>query len=296
MTATILMMGLIPLVVAYQLGEEGKLARDCALAVHFVFGLLLAGYAAGSALTREMRNGTASSVLSKSVSRETFFMAKFAGVAAVVALFSFCAMLSTLLSARIAPFFYRPDMLAASLTLAGPPLAFLAGGAANLWRQRPFATSAVLWLTGFLIAAFVVVAFLDRQGHVVAFGGAIEWRLAPASMLITLSLFVLAAVAITLAARLSSGPALAGVFVVFSLGLVSEFLFGRAAPHSTLASAASALLPDWQHFWLTDALVRGGTIPLDYVLQCGSYAALYTTGVLFIGMALFRHADIHHLR
>ena len=37
-----------PLMVIHKFGEDGKFARDAALAFHFVFGLLIAGTSAGT--------------------------------------------------------------------------------------------------------------------------------------------------------------------------------------------------------------------------------------------------------
>ena len=91
-----------PLVVIYKFGEDGKLARDSGLAFHLIFGLMIAAYAAGTSLARELRSGTAAAILSKPVGRWTCFIAKFIGIAAVIIVFSLCAGLSTLLAERIA--------------------------------------------------------------------------------------------------------------------------------------------------------------------------------------------------
>ena len=97
----IVLTALTPLVLLHQFGEDGKIARDSGLAYHFMFGMLLVGYSACSALSREIRNGTASLFLSKPVSRYVYFGAKFAGLLMVVAAFSLCATMSTIIAERV---------------------------------------------------------------------------------------------------------------------------------------------------------------------------------------------------
>ena len=110
-TTCVILTGLAPFIKLHRFGEDGKLVRDTGLACHFVFGLFVAGYAACSSLAREMRSGTASAVLSKPVSREVFFLAKFLGIAGVTLAFSMCSITATLLAERAAEKFYFTNKL-----------------------------------------------------------------------------------------------------------------------------------------------------------------------------------------
>ena len=101
----ILFIAATPLTVIHNFGEDGKFARDAALALHFVFGLLIAGYSAGNSLAREFRTGTAAAVLSKPVSRNTLFLAKFLGIACLIILFSACVPARTKMIVFLDPLF-----------------------------------------------------------------------------------------------------------------------------------------------------------------------------------------------
>lgn len=293
LTATCLsLMALLPLLIAYQFGEDGKLVRDSALALHSVFGLCVAGYAAGSALSREIRSGTAATILSKRITRETFFLAKFLGVCAVVLFFSLCAAIGTLLSERAAPKMHIADSLTGGLFAAVPAVAFAAAGIVNYRRRTSFVTNAFAWLLGLLALVFVVTAALDRAGRWTSFGSLMAWRLLPASVLVTLLLVALSAIALSLSTRLSPAPALGLLAAVFALGLMSDHVFGRFAAGSVPAAVLYGVIPNWQHFWLADALTGGGTISWSYVALAGAYAALYIAGVLFLGLLAFRRAEI----
>ena len=88
---------LLPMATSIQLGQQERLSRDSALAFEFMFGMMLAGYAAASTLHNECRSGTVLTVLSKPVGRAVFFLAKFTAVAALLVCFAAESALAALL-------------------------------------------------------------------------------------------------------------------------------------------------------------------------------------------------------
>ena len=69
-TSSVLTIGVLPMIVAHSMGEEGKLIRDSVLSVYLLSGLFLSAYAACLAITHEIRKGTVSAVLTKPVNRK----------------------------------------------------------------------------------------------------------------------------------------------------------------------------------------------------------------------------------
>jgi len=299
-TTCLLLIALTPLLIMYKFGEDGKLVRDSALAYHLVFGVLFAGYAASSCLAREVKSGTASAVLSKPVSRELLFLAKFVGVAVVVLAFSLCIGMATLLSERVAEKFvltsrllgYLTDWQTGRLLLAVPAAAYIAAGLINYRAKRPFQSTAFALLLLFVLLAFVVSGFFERTGEVAPFDFRVQWRILPASGLIAMALIVLSAIAMSLSTRLQAVPTVTFCVALLVLGLMSDYLFGRTCESSKPAAFLYGLLPNWQHFWACDALNQGGTIPWRYVLNVGVYAAAYSAGVLCLGLLSFRHVEM----
>jgi hypothetical protein len=285
-------MALLPVLILHQLGDEQKLIRDSALAVHFLFGLLLAGYAACAAVQHEIRRGTVSAVLVKPVDRWVFFLAKYAGVALVLVWFSVGAGLATLLSARTGAQGYILDWWAGGAHFGAIGVALALALGLNYFARRPFVSTAFGLLIGLLVVVFIASSFLDAEGHAAAFGAAVTWKLIPAIVLVTLALLVLAGVAVALATRLDTVPTLAICSVVFLLGLMSDYLFGRVAAQNKLAAFLYAVLPNWQHFWMTDALSGDGTIPWVYVARVAGYALFYLAGVLCWGILAFRRMEV----
>ena len=291
---------LVPLTIMHNFGEDGKLVRDSGLALHFVFGLFLAGYAASSSLSREMKSGTASAVLSKPVGREIFFLAKFTGIACLILLFSMCAASATLLSERAAEKFYstskftgwHSDNRTGIMLACAPFLALFSGGLINYKLRRPFESTAFALLLMFLLLVFFIAGFFDVNGAFAPFDFRVQWRILPASFLITMALIVLSAVAMMLSTRLSTAPTLIFSSAVFMIGLMSDYLFGRHAGASHVSAFLYRILPNWQHFWVSDALSNGGTIPALYILNAGQYALIYLAGILCLGILSFRYAEM----
>lgn len=296
----ILLTGITPLVVIYKFGEDGKLARDSGLAFHLIFGLIIAAYSASTSLARELRTGTASSVLSKPVSRNTLFLAKFTGIAAVIILFSIAAIASTMLSERIDEKFimcstmygYFTDWHTAILLLSAPFMAMLLAGIINYLTRRPFESYAFMLLLTSVLGAFVISGFFNRTGHLAPLDYQVDWRLLPAGLLITAALVVITAIATAISTRFNTIITIVSCITILMVGLVADYVLGRHAMNSGIITILYKFIPNWQNFWVSDALTGGGHIPWKYVGEAFIYAATYTTGILCLGIFSFRKMEV----
>src|SRR6266403_5418994 len=86
----------------FAFGDEPKLVKNSTLAAMLLTGLLGAVLSASASLAREIRSGTALAVLSKPVGRAQFLLAKYAGVTASLAVFSYVNLIGVLLASRMA--------------------------------------------------------------------------------------------------------------------------------------------------------------------------------------------------
>src|SRR5664280_3619018 len=82
----------------FAFGDEPKLVKNSTLAVMLLAGLLGAVLTASASLAREIRTGTVLAVLSKPVGRAQFFLAKYAGLAAALAMLSYVNLIGVLLA------------------------------------------------------------------------------------------------------------------------------------------------------------------------------------------------------
>lgn len=299
LTATCVILMSFAAMQAFQFGENGKFVRDSCLALQFVFGLAAGAYGACTTLSSEIKNGTVQAILSKPVSRDLFFAAKFAGVAVFVALFSACAISAALLSEKASPELYVTDNSALLLLLCSVPVALGASALINYRFSRPFTNTAFWILLLCLIAGLSLSSIVhgkvswDDCGHNLAQHDecAIHWRLIPAGILVAMATVVLSGTALALATRLSTTPVLALSSGLLLTGLLSDYLLtGDGA--GTLSAICHSVIPDWQHYWMADAMVRGGTIPWAYVAVAGAYASCYLLTALAGGLLLFRDREL----
>lgn len=276
------------------LESEEKLIKDSALAVMFLVGLLAAVFCASNTLALELRSGTALAVLAKPVSRAKFILAKYAGVSIALLLIGYVNLISALLCSRMAPNLYQAlDPPARMVIFGGIFLGVLTAGYTNFFQHRQFVGDAVMGITGFTTVLFVLVLFVDKEWRMHQFGSLIDWRMLPAGILILCALLVLASVALACSTRLELMPTLAVCSIVFVLGLMTDYLFGRAAAEGAIwAKALYAALPNWQLFWMVDALEGEKTIPMGYVLRTLGYVGCYLVATLSVAMALFEDREL----
>ena len=247
-----------------------------------------------------MRRGTAATVLSKPVSRELFFLAKYAGIAAVVMAFSTCAGVATLVSERVSIRFlstpglvgYIMDSQTGVMLLFAPAAAYLAAAFLSFRTRRPFRGLAFWFLVIALLATLLACGFFDRAGRFAPFDTRVQWRIVPVSLLLMQALLVLAAIALGLSTRLTTAPTLTICCIVFVIGLMSDHLFGRHAATSSVCALLHAVIPNWQHFWVSDALRKGGTVPWPYLANALLYAVTYGAAVICLGILSFRRAEV----
>jgi ABC-type transport system involved in multi-copper enzyme maturation permease subunit len=296
LAACVLLIAALPFLITHTLGGAEKIVRDSAFAIHLVVGLLLGSYAACYTLVREIHRGTASTVLSKPVGRGTFMLAKYVGICAFMVLFSVAATMATLVSARVARVsdtLYLFDVWAALPLFSVPFLAFIFGAWVNYRRRSPFNSVAFMSLVGLVLAAGLGCAFVDHEGARAPFTATLPWAVVPASVLITMAILVITAIAVSLAPRLDLVPTIATCSIVLMVGLVSDYALGRVAADGRVwAKVLYTLVPNWQHFWVVDALHGGGRITADYVGKVAVYAACYSAGILAVGVLAFRRMEL----
>jgi ABC-2 type transport system permease protein len=287
-------------------GDDQWLVKDSTLAVMFVSGLFAAAISASAAVAHEIRSGTALAVLAKPVSKMQFLLGKYVGLIGALTVLTFVNALASLLASRMAFDSYgNPDKVGLQIFYGAVVLAFVLGGLTNYFARRPFVPDATLFLVLTVTLAFIAINFIDKEhGTFQAFGKDTDWRLLPAALLILMGLWILAAVALACSTRLDMIPTLAICTAVFLVGLMSDYLFGRRLDDQTanmsiwqtagiwVSSVLYTVLPNWQLFWLSDALEKGRTIPWTYVGRALAYVAAYLGAALALAMLLFEDREL----
>jgi ABC-type transport system involved in multi-copper enzyme maturation permease subunit len=279
----------------FAFGDEPKLVNNSTLAVMLLAGLFGAVLSASSSLAREIRSGTALAVLSKPVGRAQFLLAKFAGLAGALTVLTYVNMVGVLLASRMAFDAYgKTDLPAIGIFSAGILLAYALAGFSNFFLRRPFVSDAVFAMLVFTtLAAFLVFKF-TTQMESLGTAATVNWNLLPAGILVLLALWILAAVALACSTRFDTIPTLAICSAIFLIGLMSDYFFGtRAQAGEWWASTLYSVIPNWQLFWLADAIDTGkNTFQWAYVGKAFAYAVCYAGAALAVGTALFEEREL----
>jgi ABC-type transport system involved in multi-copper enzyme maturation permease subunit len=272
-----------------------KLVKTSALAVMLLSGLFGAVLSASASLAREIRSGTALTVLSKPVGRTQFLFAKFAGLAGALTVLAYVNFIGVLLASWLAFDAYgKTDVSAIGIFVGAIALAYALAGCSNFFLRRPFVSDAVLGVVVMsTLATFVILQFTSQMQSL-STQAAVDWRLLPAGILILFALWILAALALACSTRFDTIPTLAICSAIFLVGLMSDYFFGLpAARGSWWATPLYSLVPNWQLFWLADALETGkNTFQWDYVGKALGYAVCYIGAALAVGAALFEEREL----
>ena len=283
----------------FAFGDEPKLVENTTLAVMLLSGLFGAVLSASASLAREIRTGTALAVLSKPVGRAQFLLAKYAGLAAALMVLTYVNMLGVLLASRMAFDAYgKTDLPAICIFSAGIVAAYALAGFGNFFLRRPFVSDAVFGMLFFTTLAVFIVFRFTQQMESMGTVGQVNWNLLPAGILILFALLILAALALACSTRLDTIPTLAVCTAFFLVGLMSDYFYSKAVGTvggggSWWASTLYTVVPNWQLFWLADAIETGkNTFHWDYVGKAFAYAVCYAGAALAAGTALFEDREL----
>ena len=187
------------------------------------------------------------------------------------------------------------DLFALGVFVLALVLAFLMGAFSNFFLRRPFVSDAVFSLLLMVTPAFVVINFFTKEGKAQAFATGVDWGIIPAAVLICFALWILAALALACSTRLDVIPTLAICSGFFLLGIMSDYLFGtRAKAGHWWASVLYTITPNWQLFWLADAIEMGkSAFHWGYVGKAFAYVVCYVGAILSIAVISFEERELN---
>jgi hypothetical protein len=302
---------------AYTMEDDQRLFIDLSLSTIFTTQVVLAAFLATSVLNREIENRTALTVLSKPVGRPVFILGKYAGVAgALMAALLFLGLVfllvenhGTLQTVRTP---YHQPVLTFGIAAIG--LAIGTGIWCNFFYGWAFTSTTVLLGIPLLLLAYALSLLFGPEWEPQAIGTDFRPQLLLALSSLAMAVLVLVAVAIAASTRLGQLPTLVTTLLVFMLGLLSDWLFGRQivrleALFERLGPDAGSILdanhlqywayriayavvPDFQIFWLADALTQKRPIPFEYLAVTLPYGVLMIAALLALATLLFQRREV----
>jgi ABC-type transport system involved in multi-copper enzyme maturation permease subunit len=275
---------------------DQRMLETVGLSTLLVMGLFTAAFCASAALSREIEDRTALTVLSKPVWRGAFVAGKLLGVAAAITVFYYLTSLAFLLTVRhhvvsnaSAPYDWPVIVLGLTAFLLGLALA----GAGNYLFGWSFLSASVLALLVTLTCALGAVSIIGKGWKAVSlsytFGPEnLRPQLLIGLLLIYQAVLILVAVAVAASTRLGLLLTLLVCLAVMLGGSAQPFLARVLDQWRRGAGYVTWPLPNLTLFYPLDALAGDADIPARRVGLAAAYFALYVAGALVAGMALFQ--------
>ncbi len=309
-----------------------RMVADLGLSTILFAGLVLGVLSTVNVVSREIENRTVMTVLSKRVGRGTFILGKFLGVELAVGLACAASLLFLLLTLRVGVSITaadRADWGVACGLIAAFLVPLAVATVRNYYWSRAWIGTYTLSFIAMAVVVFAVFALFDKTYRPsflpVPAGEAYEalsydvrqkigitydWEVFKAGIMMGGAVLVMASVAMAASTRLAPGGNLAVTAVVALAGLTSQYFrdevreaavarsadewprfFGVTIPEM-LYNVYYALVPNLQHFWLSDALAREMPIPWSYVGRGMVYAGLYIAAMVTAASFLFEKREV----
>lgn len=290
------MVALSPTFAMFTLFDDVKLVKDMGLSTILLAGLLLAVLSASNVVTEEVRGRTALMVVSRPVGRGAFVLGKFLGVALAQLAAAYLLTLVLVLTVRVGvpeAAYTKLDTAVIWGEVAAAVLTVASATAMNYFFDKPFPSAVISSALVFFNVAFFGFAFFTKELELTRFLGGMDTETLKACMVLFPMMAVLTAAAVACATRFSLVVSMVACMLFFAAGTLSTYLFEKlAAASRILAAVPYMLLPNFQVFWMGDALTADSNIPWTYIGNTMGYGALYTAALIFLGMCLFEAREI----
>lgn len=271
----------------FSFGDSTKVISDSGLGSLIIAGWISIIFAASHAIAKEISQGTVLVILSKPVNRMTFFTGKILGILALALIFSFLLSLAILLTIQIATDdALHPNNTILAIYLISIILGCGYGAVCNYFNNKSFCMSAIFGLCLFLPLGFAL-SFLVPQGDFPK----LYTPILPALVLATEAIMIMGVFAVALSTRLKTGACLFACFLLFISGLFADYL-SYLYSDSNWVQIILNLLPNWQTFWLADAVSSGEKIPLNYLWVASCNTLLFCFAFTILGYILFQYREV----
>lgn len=286
--SAIVLIGFFPSLALFVFREQQKFVIDSAMATTLSFGLIIAVLCAASTITREINNGTVLLMMSKPVSRYNFIFAKTAGVLAALTIFVSLCSLATILSVQVAGDQFNIDFFSTYAYYGIIALSSTIGAFKNFISKKSFPESSVYAISILLPIFILIIQFIPISDNLLPFPS----EIIPALILLLFAVWTMGAITVTLSTKLDLIANLSVSCFIFCLGLISDYFFSAYAGTFSLKALLYAIIPNWQFFWLADALANKTPIPWEYVTLSGLYVIIYLFICGTISIALFLDKEV----
>ncbi len=270
--AALVLIGLFPTLALFAFRSEMKFVLDSSMSTTFTLGLIAAVLCSSNSLNREMRNGTVLLLMSKPVNRISFIVSKMIGISFALLLFVLLCNSATIISIYVAKdqFYYDTGKLIWYFSILF--LSTIIAGLRNFFSNKSFSASTVTALV-MTLPVMAVIVYLMKPEYC-------NKSIFYAISLLFFSIVIMGAISVLLATRFGLVVNLTVSFIIFMVGLVASYLLKESVDSGSsslyaISKMLSLLVPNWQYFWMADAVTSKAIIPGSYFLWNLVYTTLY---------------------
>ena len=266
--------------------DAEKLLLDMSMATILLVGLLVSIFATSSIVGGEIEEKTTTLLLSKPLSRFTFLLAKFCAVVSALVLVLLpltCVLIMTL---RVGvPEAVWSDVKYSTLWFEFLPLigAVIVAALANYYADKNFISSFIVLLNIFVVLSLSILSFMYK--------GTLQINLFYPAALLWLAGILICPVASILALRGRVFFTLTFSFLIFALGLTSNWLLGSMLNNPAIRVLYS-IIPNFQVFWIEEFWTKKESIPFSYFGDVLKYVILYCSGMLFLAWSILENREV----
>ncbi|MCH2148450.1 MAG: ABC transporter permease subunit [Phycisphaerales bacterium] len=216
---------------AFTMDENQRMLVDIGLATVFMAGAILASFIATNVLGREIENKTALTVISKPVTRPIFLLGKYLGVSCAMGIAALYMTLVFMLVELHTVIQTVQDPIHVPVILFGVGGALIGVGAAawcNYFYNMVFTSSTICITTPILLLAYLLSLNFGPDFSNQPMWVAFESQIWLAAVSIMMAILVLCSIAVAVSTRFGQLMTLVTTVGLFFLGLLSDWIFGRA--------------------------------------------------------------------
>jgi hypothetical protein len=211
------------------------------------------------------------------------------GILVALTVFVIICDMATLISLRVAKDQFRLDYVTFYLFYGSVVVACLWGAFRNFTARISFASSATFAMLFLLSALLASLRAIPVEGGKVP---PFHFEVLPALLLILFAVWAMGAITVTLSVKLDLVANMLVSSILFFAGLISDYFFGASAGTASIKGILYAVIPNWQFFWLADALANNKKIPLDYMVWASVYILLYMAFCSIVAVSLFSDREV----
>jgi hypothetical protein len=275
-----------PAFTMFTLLNSEKLLLDMSMATILLVELLVSILATSSIVGGEMEEKTTTLLLSKPLSRFTFLLAKFCSVALALVFTLIpltCVLIMTLrmgVPEAVWSEVEYPTLWFAFLPLIG---AVVISAGANYYADKNFASTFIISMNIFVILSLFILSFIAK--------GSLKMNIFYPAVLLWMAGILICPVASLLALRGRMFFTLTFSFLIFALGLTSNWLFGNFL-HNPGIRIIYSIIPNFQVFWRDEFWTKEGSISIAYLGNVLKYVILYCMGMLFLAWSIWEKREV----